>query len=448
MPTVPTEIVAKNVLEALGRHMLVDGYHVVMDLERSHGSFIHDSLHGVEVLDFYSHFATIPIGYNHPALREPSFLEELGRAALTKPANSDIYTEEMARFVETFARVAVPPSHASHLFFVEGGSVGVENALKAAFDWKVRKNFRKGYRREVGHQVLHFEQAFHGRTGYSLSLTNTADPRKTQYFPKFSWPRIVNPKLRFPVDEAEVERVSKVEALALAQAKQALLDNRDDIAALIVEPIQAEGGDNHFRPEFLAALRQLCDENDLLFVCDEVQTGVGLTGSMWGFQTMGVEPDLFSFGKKMQVCGFASNARIHEEPDNVFVVSSRINSTWGGNLVDMVRSRRYLEIIEAEDLVGNAREVGAFLLGKLRELSDEFPGKMTNVRGRGLFIAFDLPDGTTRGAVLSTWLQKHAVMGLSCGERSVRLRPALTLSQEEALLGVQRLRATLTEVLG
>lgn len=448
MPTVPTEIVAKNVLEALGRHMLVDGYHVVMDLERSHGSFIHDSLHGVEVLDFYSHFATIPIGYNHPALREPSFLEELGRAALTKPANSDIYTEEMARFVETFARVAVPPSHASHLFFVEGGSVGVENALKAAFDWKVRKNFRKGYRREVGHQVLHFEQAFHGRTGYSLSLTNTADPRKTQYFPKFSWPRIVNPKLRFPVDEAEVERVSKVEALALAQAKQALLDNRDDIAALIVEPIQAEGGDNHFRPEFLAALRQLCDENDLLFVCDEVQTGVGLTGSMWGFQTMGVEPDLFSFGKKMQVCGFASNARIHEEPDNVFVVSSRINSTWGGNLVDMVRSRRYLEIIEAEDLVGNAREVGAFLLGKLRELSDEFPGKMTNVRGRGLFIAFDLPDGTTRAAVLSTWLQKHAVMGLSCGERSVRLRPALTLSQEEALLGVQRLRATLTEVLG
>lgn len=448
MPIVPAEIAPTNVLDALGRHMLVDGYHVVMDLERSHGSFIHDSLHGVEVLDFYSHFATIPIGYNHPSLKEPAFLEELARAALTKPANSDIYTEEMARFVETFARVAVPASHGSHLFFVEGGSVAVENALKAAFDWKVRKNFRKGYRREVGHQVLHFEQAFHGRTGYSLSLTNTADPRKTQYFPKFSWPRIVNPKLRFPVDAAELERVSKVEALALAQAKQALLDNRDDVAALIVEPIQAEGGDNHFRPEFLAALRQLCDESDMLFICDEVQTGIGLTGSMWGFQTMDVAPDLFSFGKKMQVCGIASNSRIHEEPENVFVVSSRINSTWGGNLVDMVRSRRYLEIIEAEDLVGNAREVGAFLLGKLQELAAEFPGKMTNVRGRGLFIAFDLPDGTTRGKVLSTWLQKHAVMGLACGERSIRLRPALTISEDEALLGVQRLRATLTEVLG
>ena len=448
MPTAATEIVPANVLDALGRHMLVDGYHVVMDLERSHGSVIYDSLHDVEVLDLFSHFATVPVGYNHPKLKEPAFLEEMQRASLTKPANSDIYTEEMARFVDTFARVAVPGSHAAHLFFVEGGSVGVENALKAAFDWKVRKNFRKGYRREVGHQIVHFEQAFHGRTGYTLSLTNTADPRKTMYFPKFPWPRIVNPKLRFPVDEAEVERVKKVEALALAQVKQALVDNRDDLAALIIEPIQAEGGDNHFRPEFLAALRQLCDENEMLLIFDEVQTGIGLTGKMWGFQNFGVVPDLFSFGKKMQVCGFASNQRIFDEPENVFTVSSRINSTWGGNLADMVRARRYLEIIEEESLVENARAVGEFLKEKLQELALEFPGRMGNVRGRGLFLAFDLPDGATRGKVLATWLQKHNVMGLASGESAIRLRPALTLSKDEALLGVQRLRATLAEVLG
>lgn len=448
MPTAATEIVPANVLDALGRHMLVDGYHVVMDLERSHGSVIYDSLHGVEVLDLFSHFATVPVGYNHPKLKDPAFLEEMRRASLTKPANSDIYTEEMARFVETFARVAVPASHASHLFFVEGGSVGVENALKAAFDWKVRKNFRRGYRREVGHQIVHFEQAFHGRTGYTLSLTNTADPRKTMYFPKFPWPRIVNPKLRFPVDDAEVERVRKVEALALAQIRQALVDNRDDLAALIIEPIQAEGGDNHFRPEFLAALRQICDENEMLLIFDEVQTGIGLTGKMWGFQNFGVVPDLFSFGKKMQVCGFASNGRIFDEPENVFTVSSRINSTWGGNLADMVRARRYLEIIEQESLVENARAVGEFLKEKLQELALEFPGRMGNVRGRGLFLAFDLPDGATRGKVLATWLQKHNVMGLASGESAIRLRPALTLSKDEALLGVQRLRATLAEVLG
>ncbi|HSB36991.1 MAG TPA: aminotransferase class III-fold pyridoxal phosphate-dependent enzyme, partial [Thermoanaerobaculia bacterium] len=220
------------------------------------------------------------------------------------------------------------------------------------------------------------------------------------------------------------------------------------IAAFIMEPIQGEGGDNHFRPEFLKALRTLCDENDMLVLVDEVQTGMGITGSMWGFQALGVVPDMFAFGKKTQVCGFASNDRILEEPENVFAVSSRINSTWGGNLVDMVRCRKYLEIMAEENLVENARVVGEFLTSRLEELSHEFPGKMTNIRGRGLFIAFDLPDKGTRGAVLATWLQKHRVMALASGERAIRLRPPLTLTRDEALLGVQRLRAALAEFFG
>ncbi|HUM00847.1 MAG TPA: L-lysine 6-transaminase [Thermoanaerobaculia bacterium] len=439
---------SKSVLENLARHMLVDGYHVVMDLARSRGNVVYDALHDVEVLDFFSQFATCPIGYNHPKMSAPEFLEELTAAALTKPANSDIYTRQMAEFVEAFARLAVPASHGRHLFFVEGGALAVENQLKAAFDWKIRKNFRKGYRREVGTKILHFEQAFHGRTGYTLSLTNTADPRKTMYFPKFDWPRVVNPKLAFPVTGENLEKTIAKEQLAVRQIEQALVDHRDDIAALIIEPIQGEGGDNHFRPEFFRTLRILCDENEMLFLVDEVQTGLGLTGTMWGFEAMDVVPDLFAFGKKTQVCGFASNDRILEEPENVFAVSSRINSTWGGNLVDMVRCRRYLEIITEENLVENARVVGGFLTSKLEELAAEFPGKMTNVRGRGLFIAFDLPDGKTRGQLLATWLQKHHVMGLASGERAIRLRPPLTLRKDEALLGVQRLRAALAETVG
>ncbi len=444
----PSVIESKSVLASLSRHMLVDGYHVVMDLKRSRGNVLYDSLHDVEVLDFFSQFATCPIGYNHPKMTSPEFLEELTGAAVNKPANSDIYTCEMAAFVETFARLAVPKSHGRHLFFVEGGSLAVENALKAAFDWKVRKNFRKGYRREVGTKILHFEQAFHGRSGYTLSLTNTADPRKTMYFPKFDWPRVTNPKLVFPLTPESLERTVAGERIAEAQIRQALVDHRDDIAALIIEPIQGEGGDNHFRPEFFRTLRELCDENDMLFLMDEVQTGMGLTGHWWGFQAMGVTPDLFAFGKKTQVCGFASNDRILEEPENVFAVSSRINSTWGGNLVDMIRCRRFLEIIEEENLIENARVVGEFLKARLEELAAEFPGRMTNVRGRGLFIAFDLPDGKTRGDVLATWLRKHNVMALASGEKAIRLRPPLTLTKDEALLGVQRLRAALAETVG
>lgn len=446
-PSKPSHVDPRSVLDSLGRHMLVDGYHVVMDLKRSRGNLIYDSLHDVEILDFYSHFATCPIGYAHPKMTTPEFLQELGWAAVTKPANSDIYTEEMAGFVETFARVAVPQSHDKHLFFVEGGALANENQLKAAFDWKVRKNFRKGYRREVGKQILHFEQAFHGRSGYTMSLTNT-DPKKTMYFPKFDWPRVVSPKLVFPLTPESLEATAALERLAIAQIEQALHDNKDDIAALIIEPIQGEGGDNHFRPEFLQRLRQICDESEMLFLVDEVQTGFGMTGRMWGFETLGVLPDLFSFGKKSQVCGFASGERLMNEPENVFTVSSRINSTWGGNLVDMVRCQKFLEIIEEEKLVENARAVGEFLLARLEELSREFPGRMTNVRGKGLFIAFDLPDTATRGKVLSTWLQKHNVMALSSGDRAIRLRPPLTLTKDEATLGVQRLRAAITEILG
>ncbi len=439
---------AKTVLESLSKHMLVDGYHVVMDLRESHGNFIHDSLHGVEILDFYSHFATCPLGYAHPKLTTPEFLDELAWTAVTKPANSDIYTEQMASFVETFARLGVPPTHSQHMFFVEGGALAIENALKAAFDWKVRGNFRKGHRREVGTKILHFEQAFHGRTGYTLSLTNTSDPRKTMYFPKFDWPRVVNPKLTFPLTEESLASTIALENLSVAQIERAVAENPDDIAALILEPIQGEGGDNHFRPEFLARVRALCDEHDMLFILDEVQTGMGLTGSMWAFQGLGVTPDLFSFGKKTQVCGFASNDRILREKENVFTVSSRINSTWGGNLVDMVRCRRILEVMAEEKLVENAKATGEFLLGKLNEVASEFPGRVTNVRGRGLFIAFDLPDAEKRGRVMSCWLQKHHVMSLASGERAIRLRPPLTLTKDEAALGVQRLRAALTEVLG
>ncbi len=143
-----------------------------------------DALHGVEILDFYSHFATCPIGYAHPKVTTPEFLDELAWAAVTKPANSDIYTEQMALFVETFARLSVPETHGKHMFFVEGGALANENALKAAFDFKVRRNLRKGHRGEVGTKVLHFEQAFHGRTGYTLSLTEHVRPAQDDVLPE------------------------------------------------------------------------------------------------------------------------------------------------------------------------------------------------------------------------------------------------------------------------
>ncbi|PYQ37400.1 MAG: L-lysine 6-transaminase [Acidobacteria bacterium] len=415
MPTVTkTELSPQDVLDVLSRHILVDGYHVVMDVERSRGSYLYDSRSNRMLLDFFTNFATYPVGYNHPKTADPEYRERLLQAALGKPTNSDTYTTLYAEFVDTFSRLAVPPSHGRHMFFVEGGSLAVENAVKAAFDWKVRKNLARGISGELGRQILHFENAFHGRSGYSISMTNTADPRKTQYFPKFDC-------------EDQVER----------EIREACARFPGDIAALIIEPIQGEGGDNHFRPELFSRLRRLADELEFLLILDEVQTGMGLTGSMWAWQPTGVEPDLFCFGKKTQVCGFASNERI-EEVDSVFSVSSRINSTWGGNLADMVRCAKYLEIIVEENLIDNARSVGEHLLGRLRELEAELP-VISGARGRGLFIAFDLPDKETRDRTLSACLE-NGLMALASGFSAIRFRPPLNLSREEADEGVRKLR--------
>jgi L-lysine 6-transaminase len=347
--------------------------------------------------------------------------------------------------VETFSRVAVPPSLNKHMFFIEGGALGIENAVKTAIDWKVRKNFRRGSTTERGTQIMHLRECFHGRTGYTLSLTNTADPRKTQYFPKFDWPRIDNPKIHFPATPEALEDAARREQAALDQARQFLAERKDDIAAFIMEPIQGEGGDNHFRPEFFRAVRELCDENEMLLIFDEVQSGVGITGKMWSFQNFGVEPDIFCFGKKTQVCGFASNDRIFDIDDNVFIVPSRINSTWGGNLTDMVRSQRYFEVIDEENLVDNAAKVGAYFVGELERFSQEFPNVVTNVRGRGLMAAFDLPSGDHRDAAIKAMAQQD-VMVLSSGHQSVRFRPPLNLSMDEAAEGIRRMEKALQQL--
>ncbi|HKI86005.1 MAG TPA: L-lysine 6-transaminase [Thermoanaerobaculia bacterium] len=439
---VTPKVSAVEVHSVLGQHMLVDGLHLVMDLEKSHGSYLYDDLRGHEVLDLFGAFSTIAIGYNHPKLSDADFLKRLVPAALTKPSNSDIYTPQLAAFVEAFSRT-VPAAFREHLFFIEGGALAVENALKAAFDWKVRKNLAAG-RGELGQQIIHFRQAFHGRSGYTLSLTNTADPRKTQYFPKFKWPRITNPALSFPVSAEVEEQVAQEEEKAVNEIKQVLADNPNDIAALIIEPIQGEGGDNHFRSEFLQRLRQLADENEFLLIFDEVQTGFGTTGKWWCFEHLAVEPDIFCFGKKTQVCGIAATRRL-DEVDSVFKVSSRINSTWGGNLVDMVRCRRIIEIIEEDALLDNATEVGSVLLSGLQDLARQYPGTVTNPRGRGLFLAFDLPDTEKRNRVLAA-LNQADVLGLASGFRAIRFRPALTLDPDTAREGLSRIGTAISRV--
>lgn len=438
----PIKIAPNEVHATLAKHMLVDGFDLIIDLKRSQGSYVFDSRYNKRYLDFFTFFASGSVGLNHPKLTSPDFLEKLGYVAVNKVSNSDAYTVEMAEFVETFARIA-QPDYLPYTFFVDGGALAVENALKTAFDWKTRKNFTKGYTEERGRQVIHFRKAFHGRSGYTLSLTNT-DPIKTNYFPKFRWPRIHNPVIEFPLNKESLARVQKAESVALQQIKQAIINNPDDIAAMIIEPVQCEGGDNHFRKEFFLQLRNICDESEILLIFDEVQTGVGITGKMWAHEYY-VKPDMVAFGKKTQICGFMCSRRIDDVLENVFHKPSRINSTFGGNLVDMVRFQRILEIIQEEKLVDNARTVGAHLLAKLEDLQREFPGLASNARGLGLLCAIDLDTAQNRDQLRSKAYEEGLIL-IGCGDRSIRFRPPLSVTKNELDDGLHIIREALIEI--
>jgi len=435
--TTGSETVATRALEILEQHVLLDGFRIVLDHEKSRGSYLYNAASDSRLIDLYGFFGSMPIGYNHPHFDEPAVQKELARAASIKVANSDIYSPGYAEFVETFSRVAGLPPLDRYLF-IEGGALAIENTLKAAMDWKVRKNIAAGHG-ERGTEILHFQHGFHGRSGYTMSLTNT-DPRKTDLFAKFKWPRVTNPSIDFSLPESDREAdVIAREKKSEQEIRQFIDERGTDIAAIIIEPIQGEGGDNHFREEFLKKLRDICDESEMLLIFDEVQTGLGTTGRTWCSQHFGVLPDLMAFGKKVQVCGVMAGPRLDEVPDNAFRLPSRLNSTWGGNYTDMIRSTHFLRIIEKENLVENARVVGEHFLKALQQLQSEQP-IITAVRGRGLFIAFDLPDPKTRDEFWKGVFDRGLLV-LKSGDRSIRFRPALDITTEVVDEAIGLLRA-------
>jgi len=437
-------VAPKDVFSTIESLMLRDGFDIVIDMEKSKGSHIVDAATGAQWLDFYTFFASSPFGMNHPKLETPEFKEKIFRTAINKVANSDIYTQEMAEFVKTFGEVAVPEGY-KHIFLIDYGTLAVENTFKVAMDWKVSKLLAAGkitkgeaYDGKKGTKILHFNEAFHGRSGYTLSVTNTNDPNKHQRFAKFTdWPRVINPKITFPLEE-NLGIVEWLEAQSIKQIKKAIMDDPDGIAAVIIETIQGEGGDNHFRTEFFKELRTICDESDIMLIFDEVQCGMGITGKMWAWQHhTPVKPDIFSFGKKAQICGLVAGPRVDEVEKNCFTVSSRINSTWGGSTVDMVRSTKYLEIYREEKILDYVTNTaGPALYKGLKELEAEFPDYIRNVRGKGLMCAYDICTPELRDKFLKE-CHKNNMLILGCGSNTVRFRPALNVPVSDIEKGIE-----------
>ncbi|MDR3331742.1 MAG: L-lysine 6-transaminase [Synergistaceae bacterium] len=448
-------ITPNEVFPAIEKYMLRDGYDIVIDMERSKGSHVIDARNGDDWLDFYTFFASAPFGMNHEKLDNEAFKEKIFRAAINKVANSDIYTLEMGEFVKTFSEIARPEGF-NHLFFVDYGTLAVENSFKVAMDWKVNKLIEKGkitpgdaVAGRKGTKIIHFNEAFHGRGGYTLSVTNTADPNKHQRFAKFNdWPRVINPKIIFPLED-NLGVVQWLEEQSVKQIKKAIADDPDGHCAIIIETIQGEGGDNHFRTEFYQQLREICDTHEMMLIFDEVQAGMGITGKMWAWQYHApVVPDIFAFGKKSQICGIQVGPRVDEVKDNCFKVSSRINSTWGGTVVDMVRSTEYLKIYRDENILDYvSKKAGPVLIKGLNELQAEFEGIISNVRGKGLMCAFDVKTPEQRGKFLASCAKRRMLI-LPCGTHTVRFRPALNVPLEDIEKGIEITRGALRDAIG
>lgn len=415
-----------KVIDRLKKYILVDGFHIVIDPQASQDSWIVDKETGKKYLDCYSQFSSQPFGWNYePFMQHRHLLDEL---TMVKFANSDCYSEAFAGAVEVFAE-NLPDFQ--HFFFIDGGTLGIENALKAAFDWKCQIDPHHQWRDGQKLDVIHFKEAFHGRSGYTLSLTNTGES-KTKWYPKFDWTRVSNPKIHFPLSKGKCENS---EAMSLNEIKNTL--EKGNVAAIIIEPIQSEGGNNIFRAEFLQDLKWLADHHNALLIFDEVQTGLS-SGKMWCYEHYGVIPDLLVFGKKTQVCGFCSTSRIDQAPENVFKKSGRINSTWGGSLIDLVRGQIVFQVIKENNLLEHSAQMGQYFLEQLCAI--ESP-EIDNIRGLGCLLAFDLPTPERRDEIFNKLLDNMLI--LKCGTKSIRLRPHLTFGKEDVDQAIEFIKKVL-----
>jgi L-lysine 6-transaminase len=231
------------------------------------------------------------------------------------------------------------------------------------------------------------------------------------------------------------------EARADTEIQAAFAAHPGRVAAIIIEPMQGEGGDNHFRAEFLAQLRRYADEQEAMLIFDEVQTGFYGSGRAWWWQHLGVSPDIVAFGKKTQICGIYASPRVDEVADNVFSLPSRINSTWGGNLADMVRCRRFIQIIEEDHLAEHVTAMGDRLLAGLRDIARR-TGGFTNVRGRGSLVAITLETAEQRQRLLEETFARELIL-LPCGPRSVRFRLPFVITPAEIDDILNRVEASL-----
>lgn len=411
---------------------------VILDDDASQGVWLQD-VDGNVFLDLFANFALGALGYNHPALldvaRSKAFL-----AAAANPTSTPFLTSPAwIEFMEGVRPYA--PKGMTAMYCVDSGGEGVESAMKAAF-------IRHGeHRRAAAGRpanpleltpeeqceildnngtdavIVSFAGAFHGRGIAGMTATHSKVIHKAD-LPAFGWPTAIFPAARWPRERYADENL-RAEAEALTSLEHLLDKYAGRVAAVLVEPIQSEGGDRHASPAFFRGVQALAKQAGAALILDEVQTGMGITGKLWAHEHLDLPtpPDMVTFGKKMQMGGFFAG------PEHDISQFGRMYQTRNGDRGRALLGLETLRTIERDDLLANVRDTGAYFLARLQELSERYPTLLTEARGLGFLLAFDLPTAALRDEFNKRALRR-GVFASYTGARSVRLRPHLVTRKE------------------
>ncbi|KAJ5074433.1 4-aminobutyrate aminotransferase [Anaeramoeba ignava] len=436
--TIPGPI-GKRLIEDLGRIQEIRTIHFLVDFDRSFGNYVVDS-DGNVLLDVFCHISSLPLGYNHPSMIKALRTRDAVQLAAHRPALGSLPNVSWGpKLHETLMKVA--PEGLTRVFTCANGSEANENAYKTACMWYV--NQRRGNKPFTDEEIqscmlnkppgtpslsiLSFEKAFHGRTLGALSTTRSKPIHKLDV-PAFDWPVAPFPQLKYPLDQFVKENAEE-EARCLSRTEEIIKSNKIPVAGMIIEPIQAEGGDRHASPDFFRKLRKIARDNGVAFIVDEVQTGVAATGNFWAFQKWGLDdqPDIVTFSKKSQIAGF-----FHRE-EYKMTAPYRNYNTWMGDPLRLLQFEVILNEINKDDqaMLRNVNITGNYLQDSLKELAKKYPHLMKDVRGDGTFIAFDSPTVETRNSIVNAIKLNGVELG-ACGDQSIRFRPSLVFAPKHA----------------